>query len=500
MDGMESVAEVSATAVSVVVAGISFAPGVPIDSFAISLLLFFVGATFVSITATDGEDKGEGKRFPFGVGRGIRGLLPGVLVAAELMVRLPRMGVLDRDLRGVGSLNLDRVGRVVDLVVLDGGGPLSFRCTRGGDGEAEGGNFAAATTAPGDAFVWLLVRGVSTVAFPGETGGVTLCKGGVDDFMAAESSPLLLSIVSRSFAASRGGLFDCTGVGGGCENNASSCGGGLGVGGGFPNTEGATTALVSGVGGGSENKVAPCGGGLGVGGGFPNFGGATAALVSGVGGGCENNAASCGGGLGVGGGFPNTGGATSRVLVSGVGGGCENNTSCGGGLGVGGAAASLCAAAGGGKKALGDDGGGKKGAPTDRNCSMGGGWKAEGDERSGPNPPVGVATSGGFETTIVGVGGLSKTVGGIGGVGVGGRSKIDAVVAGGNNGGVGVGGRSKTKAAVVSETSFMSTSVMPSSSSSNSSSMEANCSIGAGAAGGGGANWGFGLDCSGGAG
>ena len=462
---MESVAEVSATAVSVVVAGISFAPGVPIDSFAISLLLFFVGATFVSITATDGEDKGEGKRFPFGVGRGIRGLLPGVLVAAELMVRLPRMGVLDRDLRGVGSLNLDRVGRVVDLVVLDGGGPLSFRCTRGGDGEAEGGNFAAATTAPGDAFVWLLVRGVSTVAFPGETGGVTLCKGGVDDFMAAESSPLLLSIVSRSFAASRGGLFDCTGVGGGCENNASSCGGGLGVGGGFPNTEGATTALVSGVGGGSENKVAPCGGGLGVGGGFPN-----------------------------------TGGATSRVFVSGVGGGCENNTSCGGGLGVGGAAASLCAAAGGGKKALGDDGGGKKGAPTDRNCSMGGGWKAEGDERSGPNPPVGVATSGGFETTIVGVGGLSKTVGGIGGVGVGGRSKIDAVVAGGNNGGVGVGGRSKTKAAVVSETSFMSTSVMPSSSSSNSSSMEANCSIGAGAAGGGGANWGFGLDCSGGAG
>jgi hypothetical protein len=431
MDGMESVAEVSATAVSVVVAGISFAPGVPIDSFAISLLLFFVGATFVSITATDGEDKGEGKRFPFGVGRGIRGLLPGVLVAAELMVRLPRMGVLDRDLRGVGSLNLDRVGRVVDLVVLDGGGPLSFRCTRGGDGEAEGGNFAAATTAPGDAFVWLLVRGVSTVAFPGETGGVTLCKGGVDDFMAAESSPLLLSIVSRSFAASRGGLFDCTGVGGGCENNASSCGGGLGVGGGFPNT----------------------------------------------------------------------GGATSRVLVSGVGGGCENNTSCGGGLGVGGAAASLCAAAaGGGKKALGDDGGGKKGAPTDRNCSMGGGWKAEGDDRSGPNPPLGVATSGGFETTIVGVGGLSKTVGGIGGVGVGGRSKIDAVVAGGNNGGVGVGGRSKTKAAVVSETSFMSTSVMPSSSSSNSSSMEANCSIGAGAAGGGGANWGFGLDCSGGAG
>jgi hypothetical protein len=57
---------------------------------------------------------------------------------------------------------------------------------------------------------------------------------------------------------------------------------------------------------------------------------------------------------------------------------------------------------------------------------------------------------------------------------------------------VGVGGRSKTEA-VVSGPSFTLTSVIPSSSSSStSSSMEANCSIGAGAGGGGGANWGCG--------
>jgi hypothetical protein len=352
MDGMDKVAEVSAAAVSVFVVGTSFAPGLAVASFVISLLLFSIGATFGSITVTDGEDEGEGERkavpFPFGVGRGIRGLplLPpplGVFVAAELAVRLPRIGVLDRDLRGVGSLNLDRVGRVVVGVVLDGGGPLSFRWTRGGDGEAEGGSrifslpfveaaAAAAAAAPADAFVWLFIRGVSEVAFPGEAGGVTLCKGGVA--FAAESSPLPLSIVSRSLASREG--FGCTGVGGGCENKAS-CRGGLGVGGGFPNKGVVALPLLLlllffGVGGGCENK-ASCGGGFGVGGGFPNTGGATAALVLGVGGGCENSA-SCGDGFGVGGGFPNNGGATA-ALVLGVGGSCENKASCGGGLGVG---------------------------------------------------------------------------------------------------------------------------------------------------------------------
>jgi len=60
MDGMDSVAEFPAAAVSIVVAGTLFAPGVATALFAILLLLFSIGATFGSITATDGEEEGEG--------------------------------------------------------------------------------------------------------------------------------------------------------------------------------------------------------------------------------------------------------------------------------------------------------------------------------------------------------------------------------------------------------------------------------------------------------
>jgi len=47
-------------------------------------------------------------------------------VFAAVVIRLPRTGVLDRDWRGDGSLNLD-FALLVGVVFLIGGGPRSFR-------------------------------------------------------------------------------------------------------------------------------------------------------------------------------------------------------------------------------------------------------------------------------------------------------------------------------------------------------------------------------------
>jgi hypothetical protein len=237
---------------------------------------------------------------PLGVGRGSRTLpLVGVLRAENDPPLL--VGVVERPLRGVGSLNLDRRGVVV-AKVLRGGGPLSLRAAvvRGGDSDATGGSrifgfgffvaastAAAAATAPAnDDLLWLLIRGVSEVASvvgpealdscpfplllcflprggPGDAGGVTLCRGGVVPF--AEEAPL--SIVSSAFGSSAG-------AGGGCENRASGGGDGFDEGRGFPNTGGVALVVLlsSGVGGGCEN-MASGGGGLGDGGGFPNTAG-----------------------------------------------------------------------------------------------------------------------------------------------------------------------------------------------------------------------------------
>ena len=143
-----------------------------------------------------GEEKSFS--FPLGVGRGNRPLALRAVLLAE-----PRTGVLDRDLRGVGSLNLD-LARVVVGILLRGGGPRSLLRIRNGDGVATGGSELVFEEASGAAFAAvavsdevldsLLITGVNvTVAFGGsasmlpllsndflgETGGVTLCRGAV---------------------------------------------------------------------------------------------------------------------------------------------------------------------------------------------------------------------------------------------------------------------------------------------------------------------------------
>ena len=123
-----SLAVVSATAVGSVLAEASVAAGAA-DSTS-SLLLLLLGVStgrFLGGRALP-RGEGDGTRLPLcvGVDNGVRKplpLLPGVCVVLPVLL-LPRTGVLAPDLRGVGSLNLDRVGRGI---VVRGGGPWSLR-------------------------------------------------------------------------------------------------------------------------------------------------------------------------------------------------------------------------------------------------------------------------------------------------------------------------------------------------------------------------------------
>ena len=151
-------------------------------------------------TGVDGGRRGEAAArviLFLGVGNGNLEEPVGVdLAAAEALFLV---GVRDLDLRGVGSLNLDRVGR---LGSLRGGGPLSVRVTEG-DGVATGGSkildlglasssaAAAATAVP----VLLLMSGVESwplLFFPGDVGGVTLGSDGVVDLEPLLASPITI--------------------------------------------------------------------------------------------------------------------------------------------------------------------------------------------------------------------------------------------------------------------------------------------------------------------
>ena len=156
-----------------------------------------VASLLLLSTGVDGGRRGEAAArvvLFLGVGNGNLEEPVGVdLAAAALFL----VGVRDLDLRGVGSLNLDRVGR---LGSLRGGGPLSVRITEG-DGVATGGSkildlglasssaAAAATAVP----VLLLMSGVESwplLFFPGDVGGVTLGSDGVVDLEPA--SPITI--------------------------------------------------------------------------------------------------------------------------------------------------------------------------------------------------------------------------------------------------------------------------------------------------------------------